>query len=86
MYSTGVQAYDFDYGYARADVPYNTARFVTRPVFIGDDVRIGSGCVICKESIIGDDSIVAAGSVITRDVSLDMSLLSGSGDHFYLGI
>ena len=45
----------------RADV--NTA-----PVFIGDNVFIGTNCLICKGVTIGENAIVAAGSVVVKSI------------------
>ena len=39
-----------------------------KPVEIGDDVWIGSNCIILKGVTVGNGAIVAAGSVVTKDV------------------
>jgi acetyltransferase-like isoleucine patch superfamily enzyme len=39
-----------------------------KPIYIGDNVWIGTGCIILGGVTIGDDSIVAAGSVVTKSV------------------
>ena len=44
------------------------ARYVTRPIRIGDDVWIGDKATIVKGVTIGDGAIVAAGAVVTKDV------------------
>lgn len=41
----------------------------SRPVEIGDDVRIGIGAIILKGVRIGDGAQIGAGAVITRDVA-----------------
>lgn len=38
-------------------------------VFIGSNVWIGGGAIICPGVRIGDDAVVGAGSVVTRDVA-----------------
>jgi acetyltransferase-like isoleucine patch superfamily enzyme len=38
------------------------------PVHIGNNVWIGTRCIILKGVTIGDNSVIAAGSVVTRDV------------------
>ena len=38
------------------------------PVKIGNNVWIGSNCVILKGVVIGDNSIVSTHSVVTREV------------------
>ena len=41
------------------------------PIRIGDDVFIGSNCMILKGVTIGDRTIIAAGSVVTKDIPAD---------------
>lgn len=38
------------------------------PVMIGDDVWIGSGCIILPGVTIGDNTVIGAGSVVTKDI------------------
>lgn len=38
------------------------------PIFIGDNVFIGTGCIITKGVTIGENSIIAAGSVVVKSV------------------
>lgn len=38
------------------------------PVFIGDDVWIGGGAIICPNVTIGAGTTIGAGSVVTRDI------------------
>lgn len=40
----------------------------TAPIRIGDNVFIGTACIICKGVSIGNNSIIAAGSVVTKDI------------------
>jgi len=49
---------------------------VSRPVIIGDDVWIGSNCVVLPGLSIGDGSVLGAGSVVTKDVE-PFSIVSG---------
>jgi acetyltransferase-like isoleucine patch superfamily enzyme len=42
--------------------------FVSRPVVIGDDVKIGTGAIVLKGVHIGAGARVAAGAVVTEDV------------------
>lgn len=42
--------------------------FVSSPIIIGDNVWIGSNCVILKGVTIGNNTIISAGSVITKDI------------------
>lgn len=48
-----------------------------RPVRIGNNVWIGTACVILKGVTIGDNSIIAANSVITKDV-MENSIYAGN--------
>ena len=48
------------------EVMYNT--LIRKPVVIGDDVWIGSNCVILPGVTIGQGSVIGAGSVVTKDV------------------
>ena len=38
------------------------------PIIIGNNVFIGTGCIITKGVIIGDNSIIAAGSVVVKSI------------------
>jgi len=40
----------------------------SRPVTVGNRVRIGSGAVILPDVEIGDDAIIGAGAVVTKNV------------------
>ena len=41
---------------------------ITRPVFIGKGVWIGTGAIILKGVRIGDNATIAPGTVVTRDI------------------
>lgn len=47
-----------------------------KPIFIGNDVWIGEGCIIKPGVTIGDGAIVAAHSIVTKDVP-NYSLVAG---------
>lgn len=40
----------------------------TAPIYIENDVFIGTSCIICKGVTIGENSIIAAGSVVTKNI------------------
>ena len=44
---------------------------VSKPISIGDDVFVGTNCIICKGVAIGDRSIIGAGSVVTCSIPED---------------
>jgi acetyltransferase-like isoleucine patch superfamily enzyme len=54
--------------YADTSCPISTQGMTNLPTTIGDDVWIGSHCVILGGVSIGSHSIVAAGSVVREDV------------------
>lgn len=39
-----------------------------KPIFIGDNVWVGSGAIICPGVSIGNNSVIGAGSVVTKDI------------------
>lgn len=43
-----------------------------KPVYIGNDVWIGGGAVICPGVTLGDRVVVGAGAVVTKDVPADV--------------
>ena len=45
---------------------------------IGDNVFIGSNCVLCAPLNIGSNSVIGAGSVITEDISDDSFAIARS--------
>lgn len=46
----------------------NPQDIAAEPVFIGDNVFIGTGAIVLKGVRIGNNSVVGAGSVVTKDV------------------
>lgn len=60
---TSISAVTHDY---TAAVMYGT--MVKRRVQIGNDVWIGSNCVVLPGVTVGDGAVVGAGAVVTRDV------------------
>lgn len=53
-----------------AQIRRNSAKDVaaSKPIIIGNDVLIGTGCTILKGVIIGDNTIIGAGSVVTKSI------------------
>jgi acetyltransferase-like isoleucine patch superfamily enzyme len=44
---------------------------ISKPIYIGDDVFIGTRSIVCKGVNIGPRSIIASGSVVTKSVPND---------------
>lgn len=55
----------------RKGVDWNKLNIVKKPIVIGNDVFIGTHCIICKGVEIGDRSIIAAGSVVVKNIPPD---------------
>lgn len=49
--------------------------FITKPVYIEQNVWIGAGCIILKGVTIGKNSIIAAGSIITKSVPANTTII-----------
>ena len=45
---------------------------ITKPVTIGNDVFIGTGCIIMRGSKIGDKAVISAGSVVMGNIPAGM--------------
>lgn len=67
IYDTNFHNLDWQ---ARRDPQLNGVA-ATAPVIIGDDVFVGTCCIIGKGVTIGPRSIIAAGSVVTRSIPAD---------------
>lgn len=53
-----------DHDYIHIETPYYDGSEVPKPISIGDNVWVGSNCVILGGSTIGSGSVVGAGSVV----------------------
>ena len=63
-----VSIHDNNHVFERTDISINVQGFIAKPVFIGDDVWIGTRSVILPGVKIGSHSIIGAGSIVTKDV------------------
>lgn len=54
--------------FERRDVPVRTQGLEQEGIVIGDDVWIGSNCVVLDGVTVGEGAVVAAGSVVTESV------------------
>lgn len=55
----------------RRQRPNDPLKIKTKPIKIGNDVFIGSACIILKGAEIGDRSIIGAGSIVTCRIPND---------------
>jgi maltose O-acetyltransferase len=53
------------------DAVLRRSREAGKPVWIGEDVWLGGGCIILPGVRIGDRVVIGAGSVVTRDIPDD---------------
>lgn len=63
----------FDTNFHNIDAQLRTttddiSSIITRPIYIEDNVFVGTRSIICKGVRIGKNSIVAAGSVVVKDI------------------
>lgn len=65
-----------NHNYIRVDIPMNEQGYSFHPVYIGDDVWIGTRVIILPGVKIGNGAIVAAGAVVTKDVP-DFAIVGG---------
>lgn len=50
----------------------------SKPIIIGDNVWIGSNCIILKSVILGDHTVVGAGSVVTKSFEEGNCIIAGN--------
>jgi acetyltransferase-like isoleucine patch superfamily enzyme len=62
-----VKMYDHDHDYRKEGNRRYTG-FKTAPIEIGENVWIGSGCIILKGTKVGDNSVIAAGTVLRGNI------------------
>lgn len=66
-----------NYRYDRVDVPICRQEIVSKGITIGNDVWIGSGCVVLDGACIGDGAIVTPNSVVASKVP-ELSIVRGN--------
>ena len=64
----GAYAYitDSNHGYKDKDLPIRKQDMEIGSVKIGNNVWLGRGVMILKDSVVGNNSVVAAGSIVTK--------------------
>ena len=50
------------------DTTQDGIHFVTGEITVGNDVFLGTNCIISKSIKIGDNAIIGAGSIVTKDI------------------
>lgn len=66
-----VKMYDHDHEYkVKGNIRDNG--FITKPIIIGENVWIGSGCTILRGTKIGNNCVIAAGSIIKGNIPENM--------------
>lgn len=66
-----------NHDYENITIPYIEGREIPKEINIGDNVWIGSNCVILPGTNIGNGAVVAAGSIILEDVP-ENTLVAGT--------
>lgn len=74
LFGEGVKIYDHDHDYKEGFEKLKN-NFISKPVYVGDNVWIGSDVIILNGVSIGSDSIIGAGSIITKDVPRNTILI-----------
>lgn len=71
-----VKFYDHNHRFRR-NIAISEQGFKCKDVIIGNNVWIGSGCVILPGTIIGDNSVIAANSVIKYEIPTNVIYENG---------
>ena len=66
MFGESVSVYDHDHDISV--VPFRKDRYVSQPVYIGNNVWIGCHAFVGKGVTIGDNVVIGAGSIVTKDI------------------
>jgi len=52
----------------KRDILIRNQKVSTEPIIVGEDVWLGSGCIITQGVTIGKGSVIAAGSVVVKSI------------------
>ncbi len=66
-FGPNVVVYDHDHDFRNSDI-MNGSKYVTKPIVIGNNVWIGAGAIILKDTTIGDNAVIAAGSIVRGSI------------------
>lgn len=68
IFGENVKIYDHNHVFNKKNIPKACQGFTTAPIFIGNNVWIGSNCTILKGVHIGDNCVIGANCLINQDV------------------
>ena len=68
MLAPFVYILDVDHEFGAKELPMSQQGYNIAPVVIGNDVWVGTHCIITKGVTIGDGAVIAANSVVNKDV------------------
>lgn len=68
LFGESVKLYDHNHIFSSIDEPISSQGFKTKPIVIGNNVWIGSNCIILKGVTIGDNVVVGANCLIYKDI------------------
>lgn len=68
IFGPGIGIYDHNHKYANKDIAIKNQGYETETVIIGDDVWLGTNCIITKGVQITDRCIIGANSVVTKNI------------------
>lgn len=68
LFGENVKLYDHDHIFKSKDTPFSKQGFKTSKIVIGNNVWIGSNCIILKGTTIGDNVAIGANCVISGDI------------------
>ena len=68
IFGENVKIYDHNHIFKKANIPFSKQGFKTKEIVIGNNVWIGSNCVILKGVCIGDNVVVGANCVISENI------------------
>ena len=64
----GVRIYDHNHKFNEKDIPFKEQGFKEDRIKIGNNVWIGSNCIILKGVKIGDNVVIGANTVVNEDI------------------
>lgn len=72
-FGPNVLVFDHDYDFKNID-PSQRNKHLTEPIFIGNNVWIGGGCIILRGANIGDNCVIGAGCIVKGKIEAGVIL------------